>query len=43
MWVTTFDATNFGKGAAIASILLIVTAVIVVPYLVSVYKGENRK
>lgn len=43
MWVTTFDQTNFGKGAAIAAILLIVTAIIVVPYLVSVYKGEKTK
>ena len=43
MWVTTFDQTSFGKGAAIAAILLIVTAIIVVPYLVSVYKGEKTK
>ena len=43
MWVTTFDATNFGKGAAIAAILLIVTAIIVIPYLVSVYKGEKTR
>ena len=43
MWVTTFDQTSFGKGAAIAAILVIVTAIIVVPYLVSVYKVEKTK
>ncbi len=43
MWVTTFDSTSFGKGAAIAAILLIVTAIIVIPYLVSVYKGEKTR
>jgi glucose/mannose transport system permease protein len=33
MWTTTFDANNYARGAAIAIVLLIMVAVLVVPYL----------
>lgn len=34
MWTTTFDAFNFGRGAAIAILLLVSVAVLIVPYLI---------
>lgn len=33
MWTTTFDAHNFGRGAAIGVMLLLSVALLVVPYL----------
>jgi glucose/mannose transport system permease protein len=33
MWTTTFDGFFFGRGAAIAMVLLVSVAVLVVPYL----------
>lgn len=33
MWTTTFDANNFGRGAAIGILMLLTVALLVVPYL----------
>jgi glucose/mannose transport system permease protein len=40
MWDTTFRGNNFGQGAAIATILLVLVAVLVVPYLVYTTRSE---
>jgi glucose/mannose transport system permease protein len=40
MWVTTFSGNNFAEGAAIATILLIVVAALIVPYLVNTIRTE---
>ncbi|MFP4136141.1 MAG: carbohydrate ABC transporter permease [Candidatus Acetothermia bacterium] len=41
MYLTTFRANNFAKGAAIAVVLFAMVAVFIVPYLVSAYR-ERR-
>ncbi len=40
MWKTTFSATLFGQGAAIAVILLLLVATLIVPYLRSQMREE---
>ena len=40
MWDTTFRGNNFAEGAAIATILLIMVAVLIVPYLVYTTRTE---
>ena len=40
MWDTTFRGNNFAQGAAIAILLLIVVAVLIMPYLVSTNRTE---
>ncbi len=42
MWKTTFGATLFGQGAAIAVILLLMVAVLIVPYLRSQMREEAQ-
>lgn len=42
MWTTTFDANNFGRGAAIGIVLLISVAVLVVPYLIWTLRREHE-
>ncbi len=42
MWFTTFRAGDFAKGAAIAIIMLIMVAVVIVPYLVSSLRQETE-
>lgn len=41
MYLTTFRANNFAKGAAIAVVLFVMVAVFIVPYLISAYR-ERR-
>lgn len=41
MYLTTFRANNFAKGAAIAVVLFLLVAVFIVPYLISAYR-ERR-
>ncbi|MBS3814708.1 sugar ABC transporter permease [Candidatus Bipolaricaulota bacterium] len=41
MYLTTFRANNFAKGAAIAVVLFAMVAVFIVPYLISAYR-ERR-
>jgi glucose/mannose transport system permease protein len=43
MFFTTFRAQQFGLGAAIAMVMLIMVAVVIVPYLVSNLRGEVRR
>jgi len=40
MWTTTFDANNFGQGAAIGILMLASVAVLVIPYLIYSMKSE---
>ncbi len=42
MWYTTFRAQEFARGAAIAMIMLLMVAVVIVPYLWSSLRGENK-
>ncbi|BAA30315.1 carbohydrate ABC transporter permease [Pyrococcus horikoshii] len=42
MYKETFAKTNFAYGAAIATILLLMALVVVLPYLYWSYKGEER-
>ena len=43
MWDTTFRGNNFAQGAAIAIILLLLVALLIIPYLVSTTRSEVRK
>jgi glucose/mannose transport system permease protein len=40
MWVTTFQSNRFAQGAGIATILLVMVAVLIVPYLVYTSRKE---
>ncbi len=40
MWDTTFRGNNFAQGAAIATILLVMVAVLIVPYLINTMRTE---
>jgi glucose/mannose transport system permease protein len=42
MWETTFEGNRFARGAAIATILLVMVAVLIVPYLVSSTREEAQ-
>ncbi len=42
MWVTTFDGTNYARGAAIGVLMLISVAILVVPYLVQSMRSETE-
>ncbi|MBU2513885.1 sugar ABC transporter permease [bacterium] len=41
MYLTTFRANDFAKGAAIAVILFILAAVFIIPYIISSYQGRK--
>ena len=41
MWQVTFDITNYAKGAAIALVILLMVAVVVIPYLRHVNRTEE--
>ena len=43
MWEATFDQRNYAKGTAIAMVLLIIIALIIVPYLRWVVKQEEGR
>jgi glucose/mannose transport system permease protein len=43
MWDTTFRGNNFAQGAAIAMILLVLVAVLIIPYLVSTNRKEVHR
>ncbi len=40
MYLTAFRANNFAVGAAIAIVMLIMVAVIIVPYLINQFRTE---
>lgn len=42
MWQTTFDATDYGRGAAIAILIFLSVAVVLVPYLWTTLRSESR-
>ncbi len=42
MYLTTFRANDFARGAAIAIILFIIAAMFIIPYLISSYKERRR-
>lgn len=42
MWVLIFDARDYAKGAAIATLLLVGISVLIIPYLVYVVRTERR-
>jgi len=42
MWKTTFDATLFAQGAAIAIVLLVLVAVLIIPYLAYNMRTETQ-
>ena len=41
MYLTTFGANDFAKGAAIAIILFLIAATFIVPYLISSYRQRR--
>jgi glucose/mannose transport system permease protein len=41
MWQVIFDFQNYAKGAAIAMVILVLIAVVVIPYLIYVNKTEE--
>lgn len=42
MFFTTFRGLEFGRGAAIAMVMLVLVALVIVPYLYSSFKGEKK-
>jgi glucose/mannose transport system permease protein len=42
MWSLIFDARDYAKGAAIATLLLAGIAVLIIPYLVYTVRSERR-
>jgi len=42
MFFTTFRSNEFARGAAIAMIMLILVAIVIVPYLISSLRGETE-
>jgi glucose/mannose transport system permease protein len=42
MWILIYDARDYAKGAAIATLLLIGIAVLIIPYLVYTVRSERR-
>jgi glucose/mannose transport system permease protein len=43
MWQVIFDFQNYAKGSAIAMVILVIIAVVVIPYLIYVNKTEEMK
>jgi glucose/mannose transport system permease protein len=42
MWTTTFDGTNYARGAAIGVLMLVSVAILVVPYLIQNMRTETE-
>jgi glucose/mannose transport system permease protein len=42
MWILIFDARDYAKGAAIATLLLVGISVLVIPYMVYTIRSERR-
>jgi glucose/mannose transport system permease protein len=42
MWILIYDARDYAKGAAIATILLVVISVLVIPYLIYTIRAERE-
>jgi len=42
MWIQIYDRSDFAKGAAIATLLLLLISVLVIPYLIYTVRSERR-
>jgi glucose/mannose transport system permease protein len=42
MWIQIYDARDYAKGAAIATLLLIVISILIVPYLIYTVRSERN-
>jgi glucose/mannose transport system permease protein len=42
MWILIFDARDYAKGAAIATLLLIGISILIIPYLIYTVRSERR-
>jgi glucose/mannose transport system permease protein len=42
MWILIYDARDYAKGAAIATLLLIAISVLIIPYLIYTVRSERR-
>ena len=42
MWIQIYDAQDYAKGAAIATLLLLGTSILIVPYLIYTVRSERR-
>jgi glucose/mannose transport system permease protein len=42
MFETTFRGNHYAEGAAISIIMLILVAVVIVPYLISTLRGDSE-
>jgi glucose/mannose transport system permease protein len=42
MWIQIYDASDYAKGAAIATLLLLLISVLVIPYLIYTVRAEKR-
>jgi glucose/mannose transport system permease protein len=42
MWILIYDAQDYAKGAAIATILLAGISILIVPYLIFTIRSERR-
>ncbi len=42
MWILIYDSSDYAKGAAIATLLLLVISVLVIPYLIYTVRSERR-
>jgi glucose/mannose transport system permease protein len=42
MWVLIYDARDYAKGAAIATVLLVGISILIIPYLIYTVRQERR-
>ena len=42
MWILIYDARDYAKGAAIATVLLVVVSLLVIPYMISTIRSERE-
>ena len=42
MWILIYDARDYAKGAAIATLLLVGISILIVPYLIYTVRSERR-
>ena len=43
MWVLIYDARDYAKGAAIATLLLVGISILIIPYLVYTVRSERAR
>jgi glucose/mannose transport system permease protein len=42
MWIQIYDSSDYAKGAAIATLLLLLISILVIPYLIYTVRAERR-